>query len=131
MIPSYSSKDFIQYKGYLRTLLVNLDNVRRIKITDSKTNCELFNSDINLVDKREWSSDGYSQEYRYLFEKNHSIDDNQYLYFTRIYFVTDKETNKIKIMSLEHEYYIPYNLKIEYKTDQTNFCNNIYELNFE
>jgi len=127
MIPSSVSSHLIQYKGFLRRLFPNLDNVQRIKVTDSISNAILFNSNVKLYDKREWSSDGYSQENRYHFEKVGNTEENS----TDIFFVTDKESGRIKIMSLDNTYKLPWHLRIDYKTDETNKSDNIYELDFE
>jgi hypothetical protein len=127
MIPSAVGSHLIQYKGFLRTLTPNLDNVQRIKITDSVTNATLFNNDVKLHDKREWSSNGYSQENRFHFEKVGNTEENS----SRIFFVTDKESGRIKIMSLDNTYKLPWHLQIEYKTDETIKSDNIYELEFE
>lgn len=127
MIPSAVSNYLIQYKGALRVLSPQLDNVQRIKVTDSVTNAILFNSNVKLHDKREWSSNGYSQEYRFHFEKEDNTEENN----SRIFFVTDKNSGRIKIMSLDNTYKIPWHLDIQYKTDESIESDNIYELEFE
>lgn len=97
----------------------DLDNVHKIKITDSKTGTILFNSDVILHDKIDWSLDGYSQEYRYHFTEN----------LSSIFFVTDKNTGLIKIMSLDTVYNTHYDsIFIQYKADEKNKSSNLYKL---
>jgi hypothetical protein len=62
MIPSYSSKDLIQYKGCLKVTCPDLDNANKIKVVDRKTHTVLFDSQVKLHNKVDWSSNGYSQE---------------------------------------------------------------------
>ncbi len=126
MIPSAIGSHIIQYKGFLKKLSPNLDNVKRIKVTDLVTNATLFNSDVKLHDKIDWSSNGYSEENRFHFEKIGNTEDNS----SKIFFVTDKKSGRIKIMSLDNTYKLPWYLQIEYKTDETIKSDNMYELEF-
>jgi hypothetical protein len=126
MIPSYASHRLIQYSGYLNNINpdLDLDKVSRIKITDNASQGILFNSVVILKDKIDWSSDGYSIENRYLFEKIDNTKDNN----SKIFFITDKDSRKIKIMSLDNTY---SEKKIEYKTDNRDQNQNQYNINFE
>lgn len=123
MIPSCVSHSLIQYTGSINELFPSLEYVKKIRITDSATQAILFDSEVKLHDKMEWSSDGYSEEFKYHFEK---INDPN----SRIFFVTDKSTKKIKIMSLNNTYQIPSYLLIEYKADERIKSNNKYEIEF-
>lgn len=128
MIPSYASSNLIQYKGFLKKICVDLDNVNRIKVTDYKTQSIIFNDNVRLENKLDWSSNGYSQEYRYLFEKVGNTENNS----SRIYLVTDKDSKRIKIMSLDNTYVdmgMP-RLDIEYKTDESIKSDNVYDIEF-
>jgi hypothetical protein len=95
-----------------------------MKITDIKSNSTLLDSKMILVSKINWSSNGYSQEFRYHFQKIDNTPDN----YCDLFIVTDNLETRIKIMSLEFTYksghgymygpgYGP--LKIEYKYDES------------
>ncbi len=127
MIPSAVGRQIIQYRGFLRTLSPDLDNVQRIKITDSVTSAVLFNSDVKLYEKIDWSSDGHARENRFHFEKIGNTKTSS----SRIFFVTDKESGRIKIMSLDNFYRLPWYLEIQYITNERNKSDNIYELEFQ
>jgi hypothetical protein len=128
MIPSHVSSRLIQYTGFLRKLTPDLDKVNKIKVTDLKTQGVLFNSSVRLHNKREWSSDGYSQELRYHFERIDNTENDN----SRIFFVSDKDSKRIKIMSLDKTYKEVCSglLQIEYKTDERIKSDNLYEIEF-
>lgn len=131
MIPYHISDNLLQYKGHLTTMSPNLDTVQRIKITDSVSKAILFNSEVKLIEKKDWSS---SQEYYYFFEKIDNIEED----YSVVFFVTDKLTGKIKTMSLEKQIpsyntYLQRSLRIEYKADSNvpRLGDSEYELEFE
>jgi len=123
MIPSAIGPQIIQYTGSLKRLTSCLNNVQRIKITDSKTKLILFNSGVKLHDK---ILDWCPNECRFHFKKIRNTVENS----SDILFITDMKTNRIKSMSLENTYNFPWYLLIEYKTDETIKSNDLYELEF-
>lgn len=127
MIPSYVSRELIQYRGYIKLLTPDLDRVNKIRVVDYKTQAILFNSEVIMRDKRDWS---LNQENRYCFSNIYNDE-------TSIYFVTDKESNKIKIMSLDNNYKrldignLSIQYKAEYKESIRTKDDNLYEINFD
>ncbi len=119
----------IQYKGRLESgSSIISDNVKSIKIVDRKTKCILFDHDVHIVNKFDFSGDYGGPCWRYEFG---AIDDQR----ASVHFVVQKETGLIKCMSLDFSFtksvdFTRY-LKIEYKTDVKIESDNIYDISVE
>jgi hypothetical protein len=130
-IGSYACSKLIQYKGFIKHIHIDLTYINKVKITDSTTKAILFNSDVVLKSKIDWAYNSHNNsDYRFLFESTKDAHKN-----SRLFFVSDKQTNKLKYMSLDYTYLRPKTigcLDIQYKATEKMVCDEfLYELDFE
>ncbi len=112
MIPSHSSKHLLQYTGLIcdDIHIKTPADVKKIKITDTKTGLILFDADVYMRSTVQWSLSGYTEDdTRIVYEPVSPTD-----YECELVLVINKE-HKIEVGSLDFFYKNRPQSTVEYK----------------